>query len=81
MTITVTVTVTITVTLTFLRSHYYKKKYALLFENLYCHCDNNGNSHYGKKIRMTVHITVTVTVTITVTRHVFMEFCNRFIAF
>lgn len=30
---------------------------------------------------MTVHITVTVTVTITVTRHVFMEFCNRFIAF
>lgn len=49
-TITVTVTVTITVTLTFLRSHYYKKKYALLFENLYCHCDNNGNSHYGKKL-------------------------------
>ena len=27
---------------------------------------------------MTVHITATVTVTITVTRHVFMEFCNRF---
>ena len=44
-TVTVTVTATVTVTLIFLRSHYYKKKYALLFENLYCHCDNNGNSH------------------------------------
>nr|DAN07431.1 MAG TPA: hypothetical protein [Caudoviricetes sp.] len=30
---------------------------------------------------MTVLITVTVTVIITVIRHVFMEFCNRFIAF
>lgn len=49
-TVTVTVTATVTVTLIFLRSHYYKKKYTLLFENLYCHCDNNGNSHYDKNL-------------------------------
>lgn len=49
-TVTVTVTATVTVTLIFLRSHYYKKKYALLFENLYCHCDNNGNSHNDKNL-------------------------------
>ena len=49
-TVTVTVTVTVAVTLIFLRSDYYKKKYALLFENLYCHCDNNGNSHYDKNL-------------------------------